>query len=239
MPTGDVDTVNLPYDVDGVNIESVNISATPSARARAHPYHHGDLRNALVEAAVQLAHEGGPSAIVLREAARRVGVSPNAAYRHFDALPDLVVEVAQVALTRMAEVMQVELDQLVATDDPASDAAARLMAVGRGYVRFALDEPGLFSTAFSSHEDMSKQKFGAPGVASSPPEALLQDRLDELVAAGVVKPADYDAIAKTCWAVVHGLSLLLLGPMSGVPVDERPALIDACLSVIGRGLAST
>jgi AcrR family transcriptional regulator len=232
--------VNLPDDVHGVNIKTVNISATPSAGpVSAHPYHHGDLRNALVEAAVQLAHEGGPSAIVLREAARRVGVSPNAAYRHFDALPDLVVEVAQVALAQMAEVMQFELDRLVATDDPARDAAARLMAVGRGYVRFALDEPGLFSTAFSSHEEISKQEFASAGVASSTPERLLQERLDELVAAGVVKPADYDAIAKTCWAVVHGLSLLLLGPMSGVPLDERPALIDACLSVIGRGLAST
>jgi AcrR family transcriptional regulator len=231
--------VNLPYDVHGVNIKNVNISATPSAGpVSAHPYHHGDLRNALVEAAVQLAHEGGPSAIVLREAARRVGVSPNAAYRHFDALPDLVLEVAQVALTRMGDAMQFELDRLVATDDPASDAAARLMAVGRGYVRFALDEPGLFSTAFSSHEEASMREFSA-GSKSSTPEVLLQARLDELVAVGVVKPADYDAIAKTCWAVVHGLSLLLLGPMSGVPLDERPALIDACLSVIGRGLAST
>jgi AcrR family transcriptional regulator len=233
--------VNLPYDVHGVNIFSVNISAaSPAGPGSAHPYHHGDLRNALVEAAVQLAHEGGPSAIVLREAARRVGVSPNAAYRHFDALPDLVIEVAQVALTRMAEVMQFELEHVVATGDPARDAPARLMAVGRGYVRFALDEPGLFATAFSFHEQVSMQKISAAtGASSSTPETLLRDRLDELVAVGIVKPADYDATAKTCWAVVHGLSLLLLGPMSGVPLDERPALIDACLSVIGRGLAST
>ncbi len=165
----------------------MNISATPSNPAiSAHPYHHGDLRNALVDAAVQLAHEGGPGAIVLREAARRVGVSPNAAYRHFDALPDLVYEVACVALTRMAGVMQVELDKVVATGDPARDAPARLMAVGRGYVRFALDEPGLFSTAFSAHEEVSVQKFGAAVDASSAttPESLLRERLDELVAVG-------------------------------------------------------
>ncbi|HEY0871713.1 MAG TPA: TetR/AcrR family transcriptional regulator [Acidothermaceae bacterium] len=234
--------MNLPYDVHAVNIFNVNISAAPPAGpGGAHPYHHGDLRNALVDAAVQLAHEGGPSAIVLREAARRVGVSPNAAYRHFGALPDLVYEVACVALSRMAQVMQVELDKVVATGDPARDAPARLMAVGRGYVCFALDEPGLFSTAFSAHEEASMQKFSAAvdTPSSTTPESLLRDRLDELVAVGIVNPADYDATAKTCWAVVHGLSLLLLGPMSGVPLDERPALIDACLSVIGRGLAST
>ena len=78
----------------------------PATPVRAHPYHHGDLRHALIEAAVELAHEGGPGAIVLREAARRVGVSPNAAYRHFDSLPDLVVQVALVALHRMALMMQ-------------------------------------------------------------------------------------------------------------------------------------
>jgi len=217
----------------------MNISATPSSGpAGTHPYHHGDLRNALVEAAVQLAHEGGPSAIVLREAARRVGVSPNAAYRHFGALPDLVVEVAQVGLSRMADVMVSELDKLVPTDDPAGDALARLMAVGRGYVLFALGEPGLFATAFSAHEESSTPPFGPASITSPAPERLLHERLDELVAVGVVQPADYDATAKTCWAVVHGLSLLLLGPMSAVPIDERPALIDACLSIIGRGLAS-
>lgn len=204
---------------------------------RTHPYHHGDLRHALIEAAVELAHEGGPGAIVLREAARRVGVSPNAAYRHFDSLPDLIVQVARVALARMAAVMQSELDKCVPTGDAAHDAAARLMAVGRGYVRFALAEPGLFATAFSWPEETSGE-FGAVSDATTP-EGLLQERLDELVATGLLAPADYDTLAKTCWAIAHGLSVLLLGPMSGVPDDERPALIDACLSVIGRSLAAS
>ena len=221
-------------DVHAVNILIV---ITPPAALKPHPYHHGDLQHALIEAAVELAREGGPGAIVLREVARRVGVSPNAAYRHFDSLPDLIAQVARVALTRMAAVMQSELDQCVATGDPAHDAADRLMAVGRGYVRFALAEPGLFSTAFSSPEETSGD-FGAVADATTP-EGQLHERLDELVATGLLAPADYDVLAKTCWAVAHGLSMLLLGPMSGVPEDERPALIDACLSVIGRSLASS
>src|SRR5689334_15922121 len=72
-------------------------------------YHHGDLRRALVSAATELAREGGPSAIVLREAARRVGVSPNAAYRHFDALPELVEAVAFAGLAELARSMETEL----------------------------------------------------------------------------------------------------------------------------------
>ena len=66
-------------------------------------YHHGDLRRALLEAGTDLAREGGPDKVVLREATRRVGVSANAAYRHFadrDALLDEVVSIAQVARGR-------------------------------------------------------------------------------------------------------------------------------------------
>jgi AcrR family transcriptional regulator len=63
---------------------------TASGAGKHPPYHHGNLRHALVQASTELARDGGPSAIVLREAARRVGVSANAAYRHFSALPDLV-----------------------------------------------------------------------------------------------------------------------------------------------------
>jgi AcrR family transcriptional regulator len=221
-------------DVHAVNMFSMNTSSGP---LKAHPYHHGDLAHALIDAAVELAHEGGPDAIVLREVARRVGVSPNAAYRHFDSLPDLVAQVAWVALGRMAGVMQAELDQVIPTSDPAQDAAHRLMAVGRGYIRFALAEPGLFATAFSSPHETSGD-FGAP-VDATTPEGLLQERLDELVATGMLAPADYDTLAKTCWALAHGLSTLLLGPMSGVPIDERAALIDSCLGVLGRALAST
>jgi AcrR family transcriptional regulator len=217
----------------------VTSPASPLATTpKAHPYHHGDLRHALIEAAVELAHEGGPSAIVLREAARRVGVSPNAAYRHFDSLPDLVVQVAVVALNRMALMMKSELDQCVLTHDPALNAQARMKAVGRGYVRFALEEPGLFATAFTSPEKTSIHERAIADDMLTP-ETLLKARLDELVATGVLNPDEYDAAAKTGWGIAHGLSMLLLGPLSAVPLDERPALIDACLRIVTRGLRSS
>src|ERR1700755_3531565 len=112
------------------------------------PYHHGSLRSALVDAGVQLAREGGPGAIVLREVARRIGVSPNAAYRHFADLPELSDAVADAALAALADSMRRELAAL-AGDDPLM----ALLAVGRGYVHFALDEPGLFAAAFSRAKD--------------------------------------------------------------------------------------
>jgi AcrR family transcriptional regulator len=202
-----------------------------------HPYHHGDLRNALVQAAVDLAREGGPAAIVLREAARRVGVSPTAAYRYFDSLPDLADAVAQAAMASMARTMEAELARCTPTGDPAQEALNNLRAVGRGYVRFALEEPGLFSTANTCPEGLESTASGVGDAGLSPAE-LLQQALAGLLAVGLLEPAGVEAAATAGWAVVHGLSTLLLGPMSGVPADDRQDLIDACLNIVGRGMTT-
>ncbi len=193
-------------------------------------YHHGDLRNALVDAAVGLAREGGPPAIVLREAARRVGVSPNAAYRHFDALPDLIEAVAQDSRTTLARSMRAELARLVETGDEGRDAVEAMNAVGRGYVRFALTEPGLFASAF-----LCEMPATIDHDADSP-AFLLEQALDRLFAAGLLAAADRPFAFATAWAGVHGLSTLLLGPLAPLPPDERDALIESTLDHIGRGL---
>jgi AcrR family transcriptional regulator len=204
------------------------------------PYHHGNLRHALVRAGTELARNGGPSAIVLREAARRVGVSPNAAYRHFSALPDLIEAVALEALAMLARSMEAELAQLSPTGDDRRDAVAYLGAVGRGYVHFALNEPGLFATAFTSpktsHGGAGQRDQRGQGDAGRSASELLEDALDAMLAAGVLAPADRATAATNAWAAVHGLSQLLLGPMGGLPPAEREALIDASLELVGRGL---
>ena len=117
--------------------------ATPRGR-----YHHGDLANALTVAATQLAREGGPEAVVLREAARSVGVSATAAYRHFAGHGDLIHAVKERAQAALADRMRAELAAGEPETDPARDALRRLFAIGIGYLNFALTEPGLFRTAF-------------------------------------------------------------------------------------------
>ncbi len=208
----------------------MNVSSHPSQ-----PYHHGDLRNALVEAGVELAREGGPSAIVLREAARRVGVSPTAAYRHFHALPDLVGAVAVESLRLLATTMEAELERCAPGTHSVGLAYDRVRAIGRGYVHFALAEQGLFATAFHQHsaEDDLTHATGALGL--SPYELLLRS-LDDLIVAGGLAAGDREAAATTAWAAVHGLSVLLLGPLADVPPREREAIIEATLDLVGRGL---
>ena len=162
-------------------------------------YHHGDLRTALIDAGLALTRTGGPEALTIREATRRAGVSPNAAYRHFADREALLGAVASAIQHRMAARMQGSSRRLGAED--------QLRAVGMGYIKFALDEPGWFTVAF----------FGAVNsdeTAGAPPYLALVDALDAMVAAGVLAPKRRDGAEWPCWSAVHGFAELVLhGPL--------------------------
>ena len=198
------------------------------------PYHHGDLRRALVSAAVELGREGGPGAIVLREVARRVGVSPTAAYRHFQSLPDLLDECARECREHLADAMRTEQARYRPTGEPRVDAWENLRAVGRAYVHFAVGEPGLFATAFAG----KKHAIG-PDLAIVEPEGprlILEAALDVLVGVGENAPTDRAAAATAAWSFVHGLSDLLTGPLAGVPAEYRDMAIEQTMDLVQRGL---
>jgi AcrR family transcriptional regulator len=199
------------------------------------PYHHGDLRNALLRAGAQLAEEGGPDAVAIRAAARLVGVSPTAAYRHFADHAELLEAVRHLAAERVSAAMKRYLRRLPAGDDPVADAVARLRSTGRGYIHFALTEPGLFRTAF----------FGDPADApahrpdGSGPFGMLCAALDNLVEVGYLAAEDRPLAEFAAWSTVHGLAVLLIdGPLRAVPKREREAIIDRALSIVERGLAT-
>ena len=200
-----------------------------SAEARRTTYHHGDLANALVEAAVELAREGGPQAIVLREAARRVGVSATSAYRHFADYDDLTGAVKLRAQRALTDAMLAE--PVPAHDDAQRQALARLRALGRGFLRFAQAEPGLFRAAFN---------LDAPSSGNSESFALLDDALDGLVASGAMAAARRPRAETSVWATVHGLAELLIegGPLSRLDEAERAAEIELTLDFIARALVS-
>ncbi|MGL5866073.1 MAG: TetR/AcrR family transcriptional regulator [Dermatophilaceae bacterium] len=113
------------------------------------PYHHGNLRAALLEAGVELARERGPDGVVLREVARRTSVSHNAAYRHFAHREALLAEIAAHGAAQLEAAMVRRL-ATVPDDAPAPRARRRLREIGRAYVEFALAEPGLFAVSFSA-----------------------------------------------------------------------------------------
>ncbi|WP_132979775.1 MULTISPECIES: TetR/AcrR family transcriptional regulator [unclassified Pigmentiphaga] len=201
-------------------------------------YRHGDLRRALLEAGIELARQGGPSAIVLREATRRAGVVPNAAYRHFASREDLLLAVRAAALSALATAMEAELDKLDGDSPPADYARASLRAVGAGYLSFASKEPGLFRTAFAPADGpLNVPPADKAGRGGLDPFQLLSAALDRMAAAGLLTPERRHAAEYLAWSSVHGLAMLVIdGPLRGFSPAQVEAVGQRLLEMVEKGL---
>ena len=178
-------------------------------------YHHGDLQRALVDVALELARAGGPEAVVLREASRRLQVSPAAVYRHFPDREALLAAVAREARSRLAARMLDEVER-VADGNAMVRAIRRFQAVGQAYLDFAADEPNLLGVAFLP--------VGHPGGAEEDPSPwhLLAGALDDLVATGAMPASRRPGAELICWSAVHGFAVLREGGAFAVSGDPQP-----------------
>lgn len=156
------------------------------------PYHHGNLRQALLEAALIILAREGEAGLGLRDIARAVGVSAAAPYRHFDSRAALLEALAVTGFQRFTATMNG-----VAELRPADP----LQAMGKTYVLFALENANLFRLMFSPQ----LKKDGRPGLKMAADAAF--DTLRQVVG-GDEKAARIKALA--AWAKVHGLAVLLL-----------------------------
>lgn len=211
-------------------------SATPS-RGR-ESYHHGDLRRALLDAGLQLAREGGPDAVVLRAVTRRVGVSANAAYRHFADRDGLLGAVVGLAQARAADVIAAAIGAVPPDLDGRARARARFRGVGVGYLRFALDEPGLFRTAFGVPRDLARvDSPDSAGACGRTPFQLLSDTLDVMLEVGALPPSQRPGAELLAWSAVHGLAMLALdGPLRHLPPAMLEELTPRLVRMVDLGL---
>jgi AcrR family transcriptional regulator len=175
--------------------------------------------------------------VVLREATRRAGVSPNAAYRHFADRAELVDAVSDAAQGAAAAAIEAELDEVPEATDVAS-AQERLRAVGIGYLRFARDEPGLFRAAFGVPGNLERafvaEKAGPGG---SSPFALLAGALDDLVRFGALPAERRPASELLAWSAVHGLAMLVLeGPLHELDEQTRVMAGRRVVEMVVRGI---
>lgn len=190
------------------------------------PYHHGDLRRALLDAAAAMIEERGPDAFSLRDCARRIGVSSAAPAHHFGSAPRLLAVLAAEGFARLADAMR------DARDAAGEDPGDRLAATGVAYVERALAAPGLFRLMF--HSDRAEQADPALVAAGQDAYAVLVGVLDE---GGIADPG---AIA-AAWSIVHGFAALLIegrltaDPRFGHPEEWRTRLAPA-LALLVRGL---
>jgi AcrR family transcriptional regulator len=203
-------------------------------------FRHGDLHHTLLAAGVELARTGGPAAVILREATRRAGVAPNAAYRHFSSHAELLAAVRAHALSQLARAIEAEIAAIPPRRRGAALARAHLRAVGIGYLTFALHQPGLFRTAFSNTQpvagDSDKAKTGASGLN---PFQLLGRALDLMALHRLLPPRHRARAEYLAWSAVHGLAFLVIdGPLHTSTPDEIAALSERLILMVEKGLSS-
>lgn len=198
-------------------------------------YHHGDLRSALVASAVQLVEEHGPAAFSLREAARDIGVSPNAAYRHFEDKSSLMTAAAAAGFADMAERMQAAMVARSSHGGASPPAVERFKAVGRAYVEFACEHPQLFRLMFSEWGADCLGPSAVPPAVT--PRTLLAKALDDLVAQGLLPAEKRQGADLKAWSVVHGFaSLAIDGPATASGAAEHARELESLLDFAVAGL---
>jgi AcrR family transcriptional regulator len=179
------------------------------------PYHHGDLRSALIEGAAQLIAEGGERRFSLAQLSRSLGVSAAAPYRHFADRDELLGAVALGALHAFAEALGAESAE---TDPPAE----QLPAMAAAYVRFAAGQPAIFGLVFGLGLD-TKQRYPELRRAYETVEARLEASVAELCPDD---PVAAQALADAIEAAAHGYAALLTDGLA----TPAPADIDRAAS---------
>jgi AcrR family transcriptional regulator len=187
----------------------------PEERVRA-TYHHGDLRQALIDAALTIILEDRDAANVsLREVARRVGVSQAAPYRHFADKDALLAAVAEEGFQRLLNALQVDIGS-----DP--DPLVRLQASGVAYVKFAIAHPAHYRVMFSTFR-VDQENNSSLNAAAGKAFAVMVDVISAGQAIGAIQPGNPRQLAWVTWSLVHGLALLLIDRQLPL-VDEQDML---------------
>jgi AcrR family transcriptional regulator len=153
-------------------------------------YHHGDLRRALIEAAERILENEGPSALSLRAVAREAGVSAAAPYHHFKDKNELLAAIAQEGFELLAQAMRGG-----AADE--GDPRQRLNALGVAYVRFARDNPALYSLMYSTARERDQRAGGPFGLVKA---AMIEAGADTIGA------DDLELAQIAAWCAAHGLA---------------------------------
>jgi AcrR family transcriptional regulator len=209
-----------------------------SAKRASRPYHHGDLRNALIGAGLEILDREGIGAVTLRAVASRAGVSHAAPAHHFGNLKGLMTALAAIAFGRLYE--SIEAAMAAARARPAE----RLRAASRGYVGFAQRNPGLFRLMFNSAlldcDDPELLRAAARAY-----EQLLSIAAPAAALRGGRSADDVNAVAMQIWCTVHGFSHLLLEgqiappPGGGEPVSRLPDLAELLLGGLNERTSET
>jgi AcrR family transcriptional regulator len=191
------------------------------------PYHHGDLRRALIETALNMLDEDNGWHFTLREVARRAGVSHAAPYKHFPDKAALLAELADQGFKGLRQALEAAR--------PSSPAHHReeFIDMSRAYVHYGAANPNLYGLMFSADArqavsvDMTEDAEAALNV--------LMELIDQGQKQGWLRTRDIRAQAVACWAQLHGLTLLTINGLLKLE-QLGPNASDAALAVLLEGI---
>lgn len=187
-------------------------------------YHHGDLRQVLIDQAAQIIREEGEAALSMRKLAARTGVSRTAPYHHFEDKQDLLCAVAEEGFRRF--------DELIGNRPERDNLLSYMQAHVRGYVKFAVENSEYYDLMFSSHIWTSNKISESLKRRAHASFRTYADVLAELSDTGKL-PEGVNAVrfAQVSWSTLHGLSRLMI---DGIYVDQdaADAICDAAAKML-------
>lgn len=190
-------------------------------------YHHGDLKNALIQAGLDVLVEEGADGLSLRKVASRAGVSHSAPYAHFTDKQALIAAISTEGFRQL----QSALD--AAERAGGSDPAARLVEVAWAYARFALDNRDWFKVMFSGL--LENERAYPDFVAVSHDNfARFQQQVEGYQQAGLLRPGPPDVTALSLWSLVHGFVSLLLERQISSAILDRMAVKDLLCETLNQ-----
>jgi len=191
-------------------------------------YHHGNLRQALIDAAFELIEERGVPALTLREVARRVGVTHAAPKRHFADRSALVATLAEHGFRGLAA----HVESVRSSRQPR-DSAERLRALGVAYIEYAIAHPAHLRVMFSP-EVADKTRYPELQRAADVVHDMLHGGIETAQREGLVRRGDPNPLAFAAWSMVHGCATLLIdGQARRTPVRT---LIESAVRTLHDGL---
>jgi AcrR family transcriptional regulator len=175
----------------------------PASRRKRAPYHHGDLKNALIASGVDILSKEGVAGLTLRKVAQKAGVSHAAPYAHFADKPALIAAISTEGFRRIYEAIH------AAAERHAGNPAAQLVEAAWAYVKFALDDPDHFKVTMSGIVER-EQDYPAFVEVSQKSFALVLQIVQACQTRKILRPGPPDLAAVAVWSLMHGLVSLLL-----------------------------
>jgi AcrR family transcriptional regulator len=199
----------------------------PAARRKGAPYHHGDLKNALIASGVDILSKEGVAGLTLRKVAQKAGVSHAAPYAHFADKPALIAAISTEGFRRIYEAIH------AAARRHAGNPAAQLVEAAWAYVKFALDDPDHFKVTMSGIVER-EQEYPAFVEVSQKSFALVLQIVEACQARKILRPGPPDLAAVGVWSLMHGLVSLLLENQISRRIVNRFSVREMLIAMLNQ-----